>query len=105
MKILKKTGDKVLVDLDKVEIKSNRWQQEIEKGSGYHTRLEKIDINYNKIELEIPYRDKMINYHLHIDMDLTKLKMYFAIQGQTYLFVDPADFTNNYLDLSFLESK
>ncbi|MBW1296356.1 MBL fold metallo-hydrolase [Aquimarina litoralis] len=97
-------GDKVVVNLNDIEIRNNSWNQELIIGEGKHQRIEHRDINYNYIELEIPYRNQKIKYNLHIDMDLTKLKMHFAIKEQTYLYVDSNDISNTYLDLDFLES-
>ncbi|MDY8134471.1 hypothetical protein [Aquimarina sp. 2201CG5-10] len=102
-KELIRTGEKIVIDLDNVEIKSNSWNQEFIIGAGEHQRIEHRDINYNYIELKIPYGRQKIKYNLHIDMELTKLKMHFAIKEKTYLYVDPSDINNNYLDLSFLE--
>lgn len=98
-----RTGDKVVINLDDIEIKNNSWNQEFIIGQGKHQRIEHRDINYNYIQLEIPYRNQKIKYNLHIDMELTKLKMHFAIKEQTYLYVDSSDINNNYLDLDFLD--
>ena len=99
-----RTGDVVIVDLDKLEIQSNSYKQEIEIGSGYNTRNEYVDVNHNVILIDIPYKNESIKYKLNIDMDSTKLKMHFAIKEKTELYVDPENPNNNYLDLSFLES-
>ncbi|WP_299184696.1 hypothetical protein [uncultured Aquimarina sp.] len=98
------TGDKVIVNLDDITIKNNSWNQEFIIGEGKHQRIERRDVNYNYIELEIPYRNQKIKYNLHIDMELTKLKMHFAIKKQTYLYVDSSNINNNYLNLDFLDS-
>ena len=99
-----KTGDKVIVNLDNLEIQSNSYKQEIEVGSGYNTRNEYIDINHNVILIDVPYNNDSIKYKLNIDMDTTKLKMHFAIKKETELYVDSTNPNNNYLDLRFLES-
>ncbi|WP_299188468.1 hypothetical protein [uncultured Aquimarina sp.] len=98
------TGDKVVINLDNIQINNNSWNQEFIIGQGKYQRIEHRDVSYNYIELEIPYESQTIKYNLHIDMDLTKLKMHFAIKEQTYLYVDTKDINNNYLDLDFLES-
>ena len=98
------TGDKVTVDLDKLEIQSNSYKQEIEVGSGYNTRNEYVDVNHNVILIDIPYKNESIKYRLNIDMDSTKLKIHFAIKETTELYIDPENPNNNYLDLRFLES-
>ncbi|WGD35329.1 hypothetical protein [Olleya sp. YS] len=99
-----KNGDKLIIDLDTLVIKSNSYKQDIEVGRGYNTRNEYIDINHNVIVLEIPYKNILIKYKLNINMDTTKLKMHFAIKERTELYIDPNNPTNNYLDLRFLEN-
>lgn len=99
-----RSGDKVIVNLDNLEIQSNSYKQEIEVGSGYNTRNEYIDVNHNAILIDVPYKNHSIKYKLNIDMDTTKLKMHFAIKQETELYVDPTNPNNNYLDLRFLES-
>ena len=37
-------------------------------------------------------------------MDPEKLKIHFAIKEKTFLYVDPNNVNNNYLDLQFLEN-
>jgi len=98
-------GDKVIVNLDDLEIKNNNYEHEIEvRNSGGHgTRNEYIDINHNVIRFTVPYKNESIEYRLDIDMDITKLKMHFAIKKTTVLYVDPENLNNNYLDLRFLE--
>ena len=99
-----RTGDKVTIDLDKLEIQSNSYKQEIEVGSGYNTRNEYVDVNHNVILIDVPYKNESIKYKLNIDMDSTKLKMHFAIKEKTELYVDSKNPNNNYLDLKFLEN-
>jgi len=99
-----RTGDKVIIDLDKLEIQSNSYKQEIEVGSGYNTRNEYVDVDHNVILIDVPYKNESIKYKLNIDMDSTKLKMHFAIKEKTELYVDSENPNNNYLDLRFLES-
>jgi hypothetical protein len=99
-----RTGDKVIVNLDDLEIKSNSYKQEIEVGSGYNTRNEYIDVNHNVILIDVPYKNDSIKYKLNIDMDITKLKMHLAIKKETRLYIDSTNPNNNYLDLRFLES-
>jgi len=99
-----KSGDKVIVNLDILEIQSNSYKQEIEVGNGYNTWNEYIDVNHNVILIDVPYKNDSIKYKLNIDMDTTKLKIHFAIKQETELYVDPENPNNNYLDLRFLEN-
>ena len=99
-------GDRVFVNLDDLEIKSNSYRHEIEvRNSGGHgTRNEYIDVNHNVINIRVPYKNELIEYSLDIDMHATKLKMHFAIKKTTVLYVDQENPDNNYLDLRFLEN-
>ena len=99
-------GDKIIIDLNDLEIKSNSYQHEIEvrNSGGYGTRNEYIDVNHNVINISVPYKNELIIYRLNIDMDTTKLKMHFAIKKTTVLYVDKENPDNNYLDLRFLEN-
>ncbi|TDE46525.1 hypothetical protein E0I26_00115 [Flavobacterium rhamnosiphilum] len=99
---LKKYGEKIIVNLENIKINSNSWRQEVRKTSKYEDEVSHVDINYNLIEMKVPYRSEFINYNFHIDMDTTKLKMHFAIKRETILYVDLKDKNKNYLDLEFL---
>lgn len=102
IKKLKKTGDKITVDLDELKIKTNSYKQEISVGSGYRQRNEYVDVNYNVILIKVPYRNEVIKYRLNIDMDPNKLRMHFAVKGKTELYVDSQNPNNNYLDFKLL---
>lgn len=98
-------GDRITVNLDNLEILTNSYLQQISVESGSGQRNEYVNVNHNVINLKIPYRDNFINYRLSLDMDPIKLKMHFAIKGETTLYVDKNDLNKNYLDLRFLESR
>lgn len=100
---LKKYGEKIIVNLENLKIKSNSWQQEVIKSSKYEDEITNIDVNYNMINIDIPYKGENINYCVHINMENTKLKMHFAIKRETILYVDRNDKNKNYLDLEFLD--
>ncbi len=100
-----KYGHKIMVNLDDFEIHSNSYQKEIEvPGSNYDSRIEKININHNTIIIRVPYNDDIIEHRLDINMETDKLKIYFALKGETELYVDPENPGNNFLDLRFLEN-
>jgi hypothetical protein len=100
---LKKYGEKIIVNLENIKIKSNSWQQEVIKNSRYEDEITNIDVNYNIINIDVPYKGESINYCIHINMETTKLKMHFAIKRETILYVDLKDKNINYLDLEFLD--
>lgn len=97
-----KNGDKIIIDLNKIEIFTNSYKQEIEVGSGYNTRLENIDVNHNVLLIKVIYKNKPIKYRFDIDMEKTKLKMRLAIQKFTEFYIDPKKTDSNYLDMQFL---
>ena len=97
-----KHGDQVIVNLDDLEVQTNSYLKEIEAGSGYNTRMERISVNHNVLLIAAVYRGETIKYKVNIDMDPTKLKMHLAVKKETVLYVDPKDPNNNHLDLDFL---
>jgi len=99
-----KTGVKIPIDLDKLDIQTNSYKQEISVGNGYQQRNESVDVNHNAILLNVPFQNELIKYKINIDMEPTKLKMHFVLKGETNLYVDSQNPNNNYLDLTFLES-
>ena len=98
------SGDKIIIRLNTILIKSNNWKKEviIDEDSQYE-KVVNVDKSYNYLTLKVPYKDSLIHYSSNIEMDTTKLKMLFAIKKETYLYVDPENANNFYLDLSFLE--
>lgn len=104
-KNLKENGIAVLVNLEDIEIHTNRYKHEIVVGSGKRERFEKIDINHNQMFLEIPYENRTIDYEVHVNMDPTKLKIYFALNKTTNLYINSENPDNMYLDLEFLSQK
>ena len=97
------SGERLIIKLDELEIQSNSYLQEIEVGNGYRKRNEQIEINHNVVFLKIPYKDDIIHYRLNIFMDITTLKMHFAIKKETEFYIDPENPGNHYLDLTFLD--
>ena len=97
------SGERLVINLEDLEIHTNSYLQEIEVGSGYRSRNEHVDINHNVVFLNIPYKEDIIHYRLNIFMDVTTLKMHFAIKKETEFYIDPENPANHYLDLTFLE--
>ncbi|WP_031425440.1 hypothetical protein [Flavimarina sp. Hel_I_48] len=99
---LKKTGDKLIINLDELKIHTNSYMQEVSVGSGYNQRNERVQMHNNLIILDIPYRNQRIRFKSNINMEPIKLKLHFAVKGKTELYIDRQDPDNNYFDLTFL---
>lgn len=111
---LKLGGEKVKVDLDSVKIKSNKWNETIITDNTQYAGLNElvgradrnmktVVKNLNQITIKIPYNGKTIRYKANVQMDLDNLKIHFAIQKETTLYIDPLNNRNMYLDLEFLQ--
>ena len=100
---LLKTGDKIIVDLEKVVVKSNSYLKEIEVGSGKTSRLETIQVHHNALLFKVNYKGQEYEYRTDVQMAPESLRMYFAIHGKTTLYLDPNNPYNYYFDLRFLD--
>lgn len=100
-----RNGDTLIVNLNEVKIKTNKFRRVIEYREDHNTQNKFVDVNHNVILLEIPYRNDSIKYRIDVDMDNTKLKMLLAMKQHTKLYVDPTNPNNNYLDLGFFEDE
>ncbi len=109
----KNRANKIVVNLEDVQIKSNSWTEQKVIDNSYYAgfnqmagydgkNFETITRNFNYVKFKIPHEYGIIEYKAHIPMDTTKLKIYFAIKKQTYLYVDKLDEEKMYLDLDFL---
>jgi hypothetical protein len=116
IKNLKSHGTKVLVKLDDVKIKSNKWTKanvekyEHETLTDFITgRLKKHNepktVSINLVSISInPSGKGKIKYKFRSDFGLDVLKIYFATQKETYFYFDSKNPSNNYLDLEFIRS-
>jgi len=60
------------------------------------------EYNINEIKFKIPYGNNFIKFTKTIDMEPTKLLLHFAVKKETYLYVNPTNMKEYYLDLEFL---
>ena len=97
-----KSGDQVIVNLEEATIKSNSYLHEVEVDNGGNNRLEKVQVNHNVVIINAVYRGTTFCQNIHINMETKLLKMHFALQKNTLLYIDPNTPENNYLDLRFL---
>lgn len=111
---LKKTSDKIIVNLNTAEIKTNSWTEEeiIETGrigmlnqlgGNGDKNIRNVTRNESMVSWIFIYHGKPIHYTIVIDKEVQSLKMHFAIQKETIFYVDQNNPDNNYLDLEFLQ--
>lgn len=99
---LKKKGEKVVVMYDELEIKTRSWNQEIEVGSGTNSRNEYVDVNNNHIYLKKLHRGHCFEQEIIIDMDPQILRMKLALKNELYLYFNPNNSDDYFLDIEFL---
>ncbi len=99
---LKKTGEKVIVMYDELEIKTRSWRQEVVVGSGTNSRNEYVDVNNNHIYLKKLHRGHYFEQELVIDMNPEILRMKLALKTELNLFYNPKDLNDYFLDIEFL---
>ena len=110
----KRKAIKVKVDLGNVSIKSNCWNDIVvtdkTKYAGFNElfgdtnrNVKSVRKSLNHVSIKIPYQGKTIKYDFSNAMDITKLKIHFAIKKETTLYIDPVDKNRMYLDLEFIE--
>jgi len=110
----KSKAERVNVDLEKVKVQPRNWYEKIitdnSRYAGLNDLVGRSDRNFkiakrtlNHISLKIPYNGQKLNYRTSIAMDNDTLKIHFALQKQTTLYIDPNDRKNIYLDLEFLK--
>ncbi|MDF3029058.1 MAG: hypothetical protein K0S23_3365 [Fluviicola sp.] len=96
-------GTKFTIDLDSVKIKSNKWD------SSHFIENQVYDIEMKEkhlqtvLEFEIELNGQKKQFHWPCELDPKSLEMYFAIQKETNLYLDPANSEHFYLDLSFIK--
>ncbi len=97
-------GTKFNIDLDTVRIKSNNW----ENLRFIEAHLQDIEIKEKKLqtilEFDVEINGEKKQFHFPTNLEPKSLEMYFAIQKETTFYLDPADHTNFFLDLSFIRT-
>ncbi|WP_076453865.1 hypothetical protein [Zobellia uliginosa] len=111
---LKKDGQKIEIDLNKVKVNSSSWQEQIITDNTRYAGLNEVvgrgDRNLklvnrtlNQISFKKTIKGRTITYRESIEMDTDNLKIHFALKKKTILYIDPDDRKNMYLDLEFLK--
>lgn len=96
------SGDPFKINLDTVRIKSNSW----ESSRFIENKFYDIEIKEKNIvtilEFDVEIRGQKKTFHWPSEMEPKSLEMYFAIQKETYFYLDPTNQDNFYLDLGFI---
>ncbi|WP_341904751.1 hypothetical protein [Fluviicola taffensis] len=97
-------GTPFKIDLDSIRIKSNKWEDShFVQSLGGDIEFKKENIQtILEFEVELNGEKKQFQWSSHLEPK--SLEMYFAIQKETNLYLDPADHSNFYLDLRFIEN-
>lgn len=113
LETFKKTAEQIKVDLNLAEISTNSWTDEIvsnNKAAGWNQlsgdggkNIKYIPRTQNWIRIKVPYKDTFIHYEVIVEKEITSLKMHFALQKETILYIDKNNPDINYLDLEFLQ--
>jgi uncharacterized membrane protein (GlpM family) len=64
--------------------------------------IQTTECNRNEVKFNIPYGTNFIKFTRTIDMEPTTLLLRFAVKKETFLYVNPVNMNDYYLDLEFL---
>jgi|GEM_PF-5996301 len=92
------------VDLDTIRIKSNKWNDSHFIESHLHDIEIKQEHIQTILEFDVELDGEKKQFHWPSHLEPKSLEMYFAIQKETTLYLDPANHANFYLDLRFIEN-
>lgn len=98
----KKKAERIFIQYDDLQIKSNSWQQEIVVGSGATSRNELKAINSNTIILNKKHQGHQFNEEFQVEMEPERLRMKLAIENELSFYYNPNNFDENFLDIEFL---
>lgn len=97
-------GTKFKIDLDRVQIKSNKWNSSrFIENNIYDIEITEENIQ-TILEFEIEINGQKKQFHWPCDLETKSLEMYFAIQKETDFYLDSNDHSNFYLDLGFIKN-
>lgn len=99
-----RSGTKYRIDLDTVQIKSNKWNSSrFVENNTYDLEIKEENIQ-TILEFEVEINGNKKQFHWSCDLEPKSLEMYFAIQKETDFYLDPIDHSNFYLDLNFIKN-
>jgi hypothetical protein len=103
---------KTIINLQKVEIKSIKTIEKMVEDNSFEAKLSNfsetggnnlmVKMLTNFVILKIPYKNRMIDYEIELEIDITTLKLHFEIQKETEFYFDPKNPKSKYLNLNFL---
>lgn len=97
-------GTPFKVDLDSIRIKSNTWNDSrFVQSLGGDIEIKQENIQ-TILEFDVELDGEKKQFHWPSRLEPKSLEMYFAIQKETILYLDPENHTNFYLDLRFIEN-
>ena len=99
---LKTRGEKIIVDLSKLEIRSYGFNQISESPNWNNRRNKNTEMDFSQIIIHLPYKNDLIEYKLVTDIKISKLKILFAIEEETEFYISSTNLKDNYLNLNFL---
>lgn len=95
-------GIQIPINLEKVVIKSNQWTE----NQFIETNHYDIEFSKNQLQTVLEFEAEIDGqkhiFHLPSESTPKTLEMYFAIQKETNVYVDPLNLSRFYLDLSFI---
>lgn len=97
-----RSWNKYKVDLDTIQIKSNNWSSShFIENTIYDIEIKEENVQ-TILEFEVEVNGIKKQFHWPSDLQPKSLEMYFAMQKETDLYLDPNDQSSFYLDLSFI---
>jgi len=98
----KKKAERIFIQYDELQIKSNSRQQEVVVGSGTTSRNELKAINSNTIILNKKHQGNQFNEEFQVEMEPERLRMKLTIENELSFYYNPNNFDEKFLDLEFL---
>jgi hypothetical protein len=110
----KSESTRLNVNLLEAEIKSNKWTEEVMTDETKYAGLNQLNGEPEKnfrieekvvshLKIRAKYNGKTIEYGQNVNMESDNLRIHLELQKETYLYVDPKNIENKYLDLEFME--
>lgn len=94
--------NKYVINLDTIQIKSNKWNDShFVRSLGGDIEIKQENIQ-TILEFELEIKGEKKQFHWPCNLETKSLEMYFAIQKETSFYLDPNDHSNYYLDLNFI---
>ena len=110
----KSESTKLKVNLLEAEIKSNKWTEKVITDESKYAGLNQLNGEPEKnfkleekvvshLKVKTKYNGKTIEFGRNVNMEPDNLRIHLELQKETYLYIDPKNIENKYLDLEFME--